>query len=367
MSLTLPPSRSRTDGLLLFGRRPLQSNVPPAFSAARFCSAEVRLRDDPRHLTPFSAHDNGRTVLHVVDVPVELRLEFLKAHLLFWHLWYPWSSRFYRLVVPFGQSLPGGTLSINVEAESRGRACRSTTRGEPGRAPRRRWAPACFRTRARRREPGRRNGTDPSPGWAPGLPTIETGATVRGGGPGRRPRHLPASRGVAARGRRVREVANGVVVALCCTGACVVELRGGGGRRVRPAAGAMLTKTASPAGRSGSGAPKRPSAGLPEKTPAAPSWSMPSSSGSRRTASSPGWVAQPPALWREVEPDSTLGYGGKRGQGGGAERTPAGRGSVCPGLVDTTQAHRPTRGNPNSPLTARGTQGLQEEPLCNAS
>ena len=40
MSLTLPPSRRRTDGLLLFGRRPLQSNAPLAFSAARYCSAE---------------------------------------------------------------------------------------------------------------------------------------------------------------------------------------------------------------------------------------------------------------------------------------------------------------------------------------
>ena len=61
----------------------------------------------------------------------------------------------------------------------------------------------------------------------------------------------------------------------------------------------------------------------------------------------PPAVERQPALWREVEPDPLevvvlRGTGGlpKSSPGGGAERTPAGRGRVCPGRVETPQQPR---------------------------
>ena len=62
-------------------------------------------------------------------------------------------------------------------------------------------------------------------------------------------------------------------------------------------------------------------------------------------------VERQPALWREVEPDplevvvlrgtvTALGGLPKSSPGGGAERTPTGRGSVCPGRVETPQQPR---------------------------
>ena len=115
-------------------------------------------------------------------------------------------------------------------------------------------------------------------------------------------------------------------------------------------------------------------------------------------------VERQPALWREVEPDplevvvlrgTVTALGGllKSSPGGGAERTPTGRGCVCPGRVETPTATPTSRGTDDQPVdlsigsdTAPGgrrgplaarpqlpfdgcgkTQGQEEEPLCDAS
>ena len=93
---------------------------PAGFQCCALLLGGVRFRDDSRYLTPVATHDSRRTVLHVVDVPVELRLEFLKAHLLFWHLCSPWSSRFYRLAGRW--RLPGSGSSREPSSTTRARA-----------------------------------------------------------------------------------------------------------------------------------------------------------------------------------------------------------------------------------------------------
>ena len=114
----------------------------------------VRLRDDSRHLTPVAAHDDRCTVLHVVDLTVEPRFEFLKAHLPFWHLVFPvvvsiLPSRCpYASVVPAVRSSVGAGRDIVNSSPARG------TRDRPAR----RAAPA----------PGRTSESAPAPAPGPG-------------------------------------------------------------------------------------------------------------------------------------------------------------------------------------------------------
>ena len=102
MSLTLPPSRMphRWPSTLQPAAAPVER--PAGFQCCALLLGGVCFWDDSRDLTPVAAHDDRRTVLHIVDVPVELRFEFLKAHLLFWHLWSLWSSRFYCRLIEAG-------------------------------------------------------------------------------------------------------------------------------------------------------------------------------------------------------------------------------------------------------------------------
>ena len=110
----------------------------------------VRLRDDSRHLTPVAAHDDRRTVLHVVDVAVEPRFEFLKAHLPFWHLVFPvvvsiLPSRCpYASVVPAVRSSVGAGRDIVNSSPARGTRDRPARRAAPapGRTPESAPAPA---------------------------------------------------------------------------------------------------------------------------------------------------------------------------------------------------------------------------------
>ena len=72
-------------------------------------------------------------------------------------------------------------------------------------------------------------------------------------------------------------------------------------------------------------------------------------------------VERQPVLWREVEPDplevvvlrgavTALGGLPKSSPGGGAERTPPGRGCVCPGRVETPQQPPTSRGTDDQPV-----------------
>lgn len=174
MSLTLPLSLSRSDGILQFGRRPLPSNVA-GFRAARFCSVE------PVSVAPPDGGCTCRTSTRVPEGSPPV-LAFVVSR---GPLDSTVSGGAYGLSVAVARSScrwTEATVAVELHGQGRAPASASTVAATTGGSGTLRWPP--LPQRALRSRPGapasalpRVTATGPEPWPAPGgSPTLAAGA-----------------------------------------------------------------------------------------------------------------------------------------------------------------------------------------------